>query len=84
MIVQIYTLFLKKTNNLPHIFQKKKHHKTTEGGNPYYFLFSSVTDNKRVRHRLMTHPHYTYLYIVLYSTIILLLENQHSRAHFSY
>ena len=26
----------------------------------------------------------SYLYIVLYSTIILLLENQHSRAHFSY
>ena len=82
MVVQIYTKYLKKTNNLPLIF--KKHHKTTEDGILILCFFSSVADNKRVRHRLMTHPHYTYLYIVLYSTIILLLENQHSRAHFSY
>lgn len=82
MIVQIYTQYLKKTNNLPLIL--KKHHKTTEDGILILCFFSSVADNKRVRHRLMTHPHYTYLYIVLYSTIILLLENQHSRAHFSY
>lgn len=30
MIVQIYTQYLKKTNNLPLIL--KKHHKTTEDG----------------------------------------------------
>lgn len=64
MVVQIYTKYLKKTNNLPLIL--KKHHKKTEDGILILCFLSSVTDNKRVRHRLMTHPHYTYF---IYSTL---------------